>query len=77
MRSPFLLQAKQAQFPQPFHLGEVLQPSDHLSGSPLDSFQELWVFLLLGAPGLDTVLHVGEKCPSGSEGYKPSLCYPP
>jgi len=28
----FLLQAKQAQFPQPFLIGEVLQPSDHLSG---------------------------------------------
>ena len=31
-----LLQAKQAQFPQPFLIGEVLQPSDHLSGPPLD-----------------------------------------
>ena len=30
MRSPWsLLQAKQAQFPQPFLIGEVLQPSDH------------------------------------------------
>jgi len=28
---PSLLQAKQAQFPQPFLTGEVLQPSDHLS----------------------------------------------
>ena len=33
-----LLQAKQAQFPQAFFIGEVLQPSDHLSGPPLDSF---------------------------------------
>jgi len=29
---PFLLQAKQAQFLQPLLIGEVLQPSDHLSG---------------------------------------------
>ena len=33
---PSLLQAKQSQFPQPFLIGEVLQPSDHLSGPPLD-----------------------------------------
>jgi len=31
---PSLLQAKQAQFPQPFFIGDALQPSDHLSGSP-------------------------------------------
>ena len=34
---PSLLQARQAQFPQPFLIGEVLQPSVHLSGPPLDS----------------------------------------
>jgi len=33
---PSLFQAKQAQFPQPFLIGEVLQPSDHLSGPSLD-----------------------------------------
>ena len=38
---PSLFQAKQAQFPQPFFTGEVLQPSDYLSGPPLDQFQEL------------------------------------
>jgi len=38
---PSLLQADQAQFPQPFAIGEVLQPSDHLSGPPLDLLQEL------------------------------------
>ena len=32
---PSLLQAKQVQFPQPFLIGEVLQPSAHLSGPPL------------------------------------------
>ena len=35
---PSLLQAKQAQFPQPFLIGEVLQPSDDLSDPLLDSF---------------------------------------
>jgi len=29
---PSLLEAKQAQFPQPFLIGEMLQPSHHLSG---------------------------------------------
>ena len=71
MRSPrsllFLLHIKQAQFPQPFSLGEVLQPSNHLSGPPLDSFQELCVFLVLGAPGLDAVLQMGPH-KSGAEG---------
>ena len=44
---PSVLQAKQVQFPQPFLIEEVLQPSDHLSGPPL------------GAPGLDAVLQMG------------------
>ena len=56
---PCLPQAKQAQFPQPFLTGEVLQPSDHLRGPSLDSFRELCVFLVLGAPGLDAVLQMG------------------
>ena len=54
-----LLQDKQAQFPQPFFIVEMLQPSDHLSGPPLDLFQKLCVFLMLRAPGLDAVLQVG------------------
>ena len=44
---------------RPFFIGEVLQSSDHLSGLPLDPFQELCVFLVLGAPGLNAVLQVG------------------
>ena len=40
---PFLLQAKQAQLPQPFFIKEVLQPSGHLHGPPLDLLQELQV----------------------------------
>ena len=60
MRSPWsLLQAKQAQFPQPFLTGELLQPSGHLSDPPLDPLQQLSVFLILGAPYLDTVLQMG------------------
>eukprot|EP00198_Chlamydomonas_reinhardtii_P004847 XP_001694183.1 predicted protein [Chlamydomonas reinhardtii] len=56
---PSLLPTKQAQFPQPFLIGEVLQPSDHLRGPPLDPLQELHILPVLGAPGLDTVLQMG------------------
>ena len=38
---PLLLQAEQAQFPQPTFVKEVLQPSDHLCGLPLDPLQQL------------------------------------
>ena len=47
---PSLLQAKQSQFPQPFIIGEVLQPSDHVSVPPLNTFQELHVFPCAGGP---------------------------
>ena len=43
---PSLFQAKQAQFPQPFLMGEVLQPSEHLSGPPLDPLKELHMIQL-------------------------------
>ena len=50
---PSLLQAKQARFPQPFLIGEVLQPSDHLSGPLLDLLQgsrvQIWVQLCSSA----------------------------
>ena len=45
---PSLFQTKQAQFPLPFLIGEVLQPSDHLSGPPLDPVQELHILPVLG-----------------------------
>jgi len=50
MRSPqnLLLQAEQAQLPQPFFTEEVLQPFDHLLGSLLDLLQQLDSFLALG-----------------------------
>jgi len=40
-----LLQTEQAQFPQPFFMGDVLQPSDHPYGPTLDLLQQLYVFL--------------------------------
>ena len=56
---PSLLQAEQAQLPQPVFAGEVLQPSEHLCGPPLDPLQQLPVLLVLGPPDLDTVLQMG------------------
>ncbi|KAK4810704.1 hypothetical protein QYF61_007678 [Mycteria americana] len=38
--------------------GEVLQPPDHLRGPPLDPLEQVHVFLVLGTPELDAVLHV-------------------
>ncbi|KAK4810863.1 hypothetical protein QYF61_008835 [Mycteria americana] len=55
---PSLLQAEQPQLSQPVLVGEVLQPSDHLHGPPLDSLQQLHVLLVLRAPELDAVLQV-------------------
>jgi len=40
---------------------EVLQPSDHLSGPPLDPLQQLHILPMLGPPDLDTVLQVGPQ----------------
>ena len=60
MRSPqSLLQAKQAQLPQPFFIREVLQPSDHPCGPGLGPLQQLHIFLVLGTPDLDAVLQMG------------------
>ncbi|XP_072782052.1 succinyl-CoA:glutarate CoA-transferase isoform X9 [Taeniopygia guttata] len=38
---PYLLQAEQTQFSQPFFIGEVLQPSNHLVDPPLDLLQQV------------------------------------
>ena len=54
-----LLQIKQAQLPQPFFTGEVLQPSDHLCGTSLDPIQQLHILPVLGAPELNAVLQKG------------------
>ncbi|KAK4833105.1 LOW QUALITY PROTEIN: hypothetical protein QYF61_027771 [Mycteria americana] len=55
---PSLLQAEQPQLSQPVPRGEVLQPSDHFLGPPLDPLQQLHVLLVLRAPELDAVLQV-------------------
>ncbi|KAK4816254.1 hypothetical protein QYF61_013888 [Mycteria americana] len=49
-------QAEQPQLSQPVLVGEMLQPSDHFCGPPLDLLQELHVLLVLRAPELDAVL---------------------
>jgi len=60
VRSPqSLLQAEQPQLSQPFLIGEVFQPSDHLCSPPLDPFQEVRVCPVLRAPELDTGLQMG------------------
>ncbi|KAK4812466.1 LOW QUALITY PROTEIN: hypothetical protein QYF61_026459 [Mycteria americana] len=56
---PSLLQAEQPQLSQPVLVGEVLQPSHHFRGPPLDPLQQLHVLLVLRDPELDTVLQVG------------------
>ena len=56
---PSLLQASEPQLSQPVLIREVLQPSDHLHGPPLDPLQWLDVLLELGASELDVILQVG------------------
>ncbi|KAK4829041.1 hypothetical protein QYF61_001846 [Mycteria americana] len=51
--------AEQPQLSQPVLIAEVLQPSDHFHGLPLDPLQQLHVFPVLRAPELDAVLQVG------------------
>ena len=54
-----LIQAKEAQIPQTFFIGVVLQPSDRLGGSPLDLLQQLYTPPVLETPDLDAVLQIG------------------
>jgi len=49
---PSLLQAEQPQLSQPFLVGDVFQPSDHLCSPPLDLLQQVHV---LDTPELDAV----------------------
>ena len=67
---PSLLQAEQPQLSQPFLTAEVLQPSDHLCGPPLDPLQHVHVFLVLRAPELDAQLQTGSHH-SRPEGQNP------
>ena len=59
---------------QPVLVGEVLQPSDHLRGPPLDPLQHIHVLLVLGAPELDAGLQVGSD-ESGVKGQNPLPIY--
>ncbi|KAK4821646.1 hypothetical protein QYF61_026507 [Mycteria americana] len=59
--------AEQPQLSQPVFTEEVLQPSGHFCGPPLDPPQQLHVLLVLRAPELDAVLWVGSY-QSGVEG---------
>ena len=54
---PSLPEDKQTHLHQPFFIGEMLQPSDYLHDPPLDPLEQIYVSLVLGAPGLDIVLH--------------------
>ena len=44
---------------QSVFIWELLQPSDHFCGPPLDLLQQLDVLLVLRAPELDAVLQMG------------------
>ena len=46
------------QLPQSLLVGEMLQSPHHSCSPPLDSFQELFIFLELGSPELDRVLQM-------------------
>lgn len=53
---PSLLQAEQSQMSQPVFIGEALQLLDYLCGLPLNSFQQIYILLMLGTPKMDAVL---------------------
>ena len=52
---PSLLQTKQAQIPQPFFIREILQPSHHPCGTPLELLHQLLIFLVQRALGHSTL----------------------
>ena len=56
---PSLLQAEQPQLSQPVLTGEVFHSSDLFCDPPLDPLQQVHVFAVLRAPGVDAVLQVG------------------
>jgi len=72
---PSLLQAGQCQLSQPFLLEEVLHPSDHFCGPPVDLLQQVHVLLMLGAPELNARLQVGSHQSGGAES-PPLTCWP-
>ncbi|PKU38867.1 phospholipase a1 member hypothetical protein [Limosa lapponica baueri] len=58
---PSLLQAEQPQLSQPVLIGEVLQPSDHFCGPPVDLLQNVHVLPVLRPPELDAVLQMRKR----------------
>ena len=46
---------------EPVIVGEVLQPSDHLCGSPLYPLQKVNIFPVLEDPDLDAILQTGPQ----------------
>ena len=73
---PSLLQAEQPQIPQPFLIAEVLQPSDHFCGPPLDLFQHPCLSCARGSrAGCRTSGGVSPEQSRGAES-PPSPCWP-
>ena len=58
---PSLLQAEQAQLPQPLFIGETLHSPHHPRSPPLDSLQQLLIFLEVRSPELDDASSVGQR----------------
>ena len=72
---PCLLQAEQPHLSELVLIGEVVQPSDHLHGSPLDPLQHIHVLLMMRAPELDAELQVRSHESEGAES-PPLPCWP-
>ena len=63
--------------PSSLSLSSQERRCSHLQDPPLDLLQQLHIFLVLGAPGLDTVLQVG-LMRANYRGQAPPLpCWPP
>lgn len=69
-----LLQAEQAQLPQPFLIRELLLSLHDLFHLPFDLLQELHVSLIVRSPVLDTLV-VASAGLSKEVGSPPSTCY--
>lgn len=59
LEQPLFQALSKALFPQPSLATEVVHPSDHLHDPPVDSVQELYIFLVLEASDLHTVHQMG------------------
>jgi len=72
---PSLFQAEQAQLLLSVLTEEVLQPTVHLHGPPLDPFLEVHIFPELGYPDLGAVFQMGPYKSSGEGDNQPAV-YP-